>query len=91
MANITNELKEKLFKANSAQEIVEMLKAAGQEFTQEEVDKLWEKISSKSLSLDDLSAVSGGAGAGLVYAGDIGAAVQSLNGVGTNENRKKSL
>ena len=67
MLNITNELKAKLLAAKSAEEVTELVKAAGQEITAEDAAHIWEEISrkreqdGKELSLDELEAVSGGA------------------------------
>ena len=66
MIDITNELKTKLLAAKSAEEVAELVKADGQELTQEDAAHLWEEISRKreqegrELSLDELEAVSGG-------------------------------
>ena len=64
--NITDELKAKLLAAKSAEEITELVKAAGQEITAEDGAKLWKEIEARredgrTLSLDELDAVSGGA------------------------------
>jgi len=65
--NITDELREKLLTAGSAEEVAEILKADGQEITPEDAAHLWEEIKKgkeqdgKELSLDELEAVSGGA------------------------------
>ena len=63
---ITNELREKLLTAKSAEEAAELLRAGGQEVGPDEVEKLWAEITKhreqegKELSLDELDAVSGG-------------------------------
>ena len=63
--NITNELREKLLAAKSAEEVTELVKADGQEITAEEAEQILQKISQhreeKELSPDELEAVSGGA------------------------------
>ena len=64
--NITNELREKLLTADSAEKVAELLKADGQEVGPDDVEKLWAEITKhreqegKELSLDELDAVSGG-------------------------------
>ena len=66
MMNISNELKTKLIEAKSAEEVAEVLQAAGQVATAEEAAHLWERIkrdrelSSKELSPDELAAFSAG-------------------------------
>lgn len=69
---MNNELKEKLIKAKNKEELVTLLKAEGQDIS--EADKIWEEIvgrkekakakakeeEGKTLSLDELEAVSGG-------------------------------
>ena len=66
MINISNELKAKLLAAKSVEEVTELVKADGQEITEEEAAHLWEEITrkraqdGKELSLDELEAVSGG-------------------------------
>ena len=66
MLNISNELKTKLIEAKSAEEVAEVLQAAGQVATAEEAAHLWERIkrdrelSSKELSPDELAAFSAG-------------------------------
>ena len=59
------ELKKKALEAASAEEIMEILKAAGEEITAEEAAQFFEKAQAKKtdkeLSLDELEAVSGGA------------------------------
>ena len=63
---ITNELREKLLTAKSAEEAAELLRAGGQEVGPDDVEKLWAEITKhreqegKELSLDELDAVSGG-------------------------------
>ena len=63
---ITNELREKLLTAKSAEEAAELLRAGGQEVGPNDVEKLWAEITKhreqegKELSLDELDAVSGG-------------------------------
>lgn len=65
--NITNELREKLLTAGSAEEVAELLKADGQEVEPDDVEKLWTEVTKKrqrddrKLSVDELDAVSGGA------------------------------
>ena len=67
MLNITNELKTKLLTAKSVEEVTALVKAAGQDITAEEAEKLWAEIKArreqdgKELSVDELDAVSGGA------------------------------
>ena len=39
--NITNELREKLLTADSAEKVAELLKADGQEVEPDDVEKLW--------------------------------------------------
>ena len=66
MADITNELKEKLLAAQSAEEVAKILKAEGREVTAENAARLWEEIrrdrelNSKELSPDELAAFSAG-------------------------------
>ena len=66
MLNISNELKTKLIEAKSAEEVAEVLQAAGQVATAEEAAHLWEiikrdrELSSKELSPDELAAFSAG-------------------------------
>ena len=61
---MTNELKAKLLAAKSAEEAAALVKAAGQELTEEEAAKLWEEIErvsdGRQLSKDELGVVSGG-------------------------------
>ena len=58
------ELKKKAMKAASAEEIMEFVRAAGEEITAEEAEHIFkkaqEKKADKELSLDELDAVSGG-------------------------------
>ena len=58
------ELKKKAMKAASAEEIMEIIQAAGEEITAEEAEHIFkkaqEKKADKELSLDELDAVSGG-------------------------------
>ena len=65
MAIEREELKKKTLAAASAEEIMEILKAAGEEITAEEAAQLFEKVQAKKtgkeLSLDEMEAVSGGA------------------------------
>ena len=67
MLQMTNELKAKLLTAKSAEEMTALVKAAGQEITEEDAARLWEEITrkraqdGKELSPDELEAVSGGA------------------------------
>ena len=64
MADYSDELKAKLNKARSAEEVTELLKADGQDVAQAE--RLWKEIEDlhaqedKELSLDELDAVAGG-------------------------------
>ena len=64
--NITNELREKLLTADSAEKVAELLKADGQEVEPDDVEKLWTEVTKKrqkddrELSVDELEAVSGG-------------------------------
>ena len=63
---ITNELREKLLTAKSAEEAAELLKADGQEVGPDDVEKLWAEVTKyrqkddRKLSVDELDAVSGG-------------------------------
>lgn len=61
---ITEELKAKLFKANSLDEVKELLKASGQDITPEAAEKLFREIEThktgSELSVEELEAVSGG-------------------------------
>ena len=65
MAIDRNELKKKAMEAASAEEIMEIMKAAGEEITAEAAAQLFEKAQAKKtgkeLSLDEMEAVSGGA------------------------------
>ena len=65
MENNREELKKKTLAAASAEEIMEIMKAAGEEITAEEAAQFFEKAQAKKtdkeLSLDELEAVSGGA------------------------------
>ena len=58
------ELKKKVLEAASAEELMEIVQAAGEEITAEEAAQLFEKAQAKKtdkeLSLDELEAVSGG-------------------------------
>lgn len=64
--NITNELREKLLTAGSAEKVAELLKADGQEVEPNDVEKLWAEVTKyrqkddRKLSVDELDAVSGG-------------------------------
>ena len=64
--NITNELREKLLTADSAEKVAELLKADGQEAGPDDVEKLWAEVTKyrqkddRKLSVDELDAVSGG-------------------------------
>lgn len=64
--NITNELREKLLTADSAEKVAELLKADGQEVEPNDVEKLWAEVTKyrqkddRKLSADELDAVSGG-------------------------------
>ena len=66
MINMTKELKKKLLAAQSAEEVAELVKADGQELTAEDNERIWEEITKRrekdvrTLSLDELEAVSGG-------------------------------
>ena len=65
---MNNELKEKLIKAKNKEELVAQLKAEGQDIS--EADKIWDEIAArkekekendgKTLSMEELDAVSGG-------------------------------
>lgn len=61
---IEKELKEKLAKAKNREEVTDILKAEGQDVS--DADRIWNEIEKsrkeeeKSLSLDELEAVSGG-------------------------------
>lgn len=63
---ITNELREKLLTAKSAEEVAELLKEDGQEVGPDDVEKLWAEVTKyrqkddRKLSVDELDAVSGG-------------------------------
>jgi len=60
-----DELKKKAMKAASAEAVMEIVRAAGEEITEEEAKRFFEKVQAqkedKALSLDELEAVSGGA------------------------------
>ena len=64
MAIDREELKKKAMKAASAEEVMEIMKAAGEEITAEEAERFYEKVQDKKtdreLSLDELEAVAGG-------------------------------
>ena len=64
MAIEREELKKKTLAAASAEEIMEIMKAAGEEITAEEAERFYEKVQDKKtdreLSLDELEAVAGG-------------------------------
>ena len=66
MLKITNELRQKLLAAKSAEEVTELLKADGQEVGPDDVEKLWAEVTKyrqkddRKLSVDELDAVSGG-------------------------------
>ena len=64
MAINREELKKKAMKAASAEEVMEIVRAAGEEITAEEAEHIFkkaqEKKADKELSLDELDAVSGG-------------------------------
>ena len=64
MAINKEELKKKAFEAASAEELMELVKAAGVEITAEEAAKLFakaqEQLTDTELSLEELDAVSGG-------------------------------
>lgn len=63
---ISDELKEKLLTAKSADEAAELVKAEGQDITEEEIALIWDEISKlkaqdgKELSTDELEAITGG-------------------------------
>ena len=65
MAELSNELKAKLKKSQSIEEVTELLKADGQD--EALVEKIWHELEAmhdqedKDLSLDELDAVAGGA------------------------------
>ena len=65
MAINREELKKKAMKAASAEEVMEIVRAAGEEITAEEAKKFFETLkksqADQELSLDELEAVSGGA------------------------------
>ena len=65
MAIDREELKKKAMKAASAEEVMEIVRAAGEEITAEEAKKFFETLkksqADQELSLDELEAVSGGA------------------------------
>lgn len=58
------ELEKKALKAASAEEVMEIVRAAGEEITAEEAKKFFETLkksqADQELSLDELEAVSGG-------------------------------
>ena len=66
MKKFTDELREKLLTAGSAEELAELLKADGQEVEPDDVEKLWAEVTKnrqkddRKLSVDELDAVSGG-------------------------------
>ena len=64
MAIDRNELKKKAMEAAGAEEIMEIMKAAGEEITAEEAERFYEKVQDKKtdreLSPDELEAVAGG-------------------------------
>ena len=64
MAIDRNELKKKAMEAASAEEIMEIMKAAGEEITAEEAERFYEKVQDKKTdrepSPDELEAVAGG-------------------------------
>ena len=66
MNGMTKELKSKLLAAKNAEEAAELVRATGQEVTAEETERLWEEVTKhreleeRTLSLDELEAVSGG-------------------------------
>ena len=64
MAIDREELKKKAMKAASAEEIMEFVRAAGEEITAEEAEHIFkkaqEKKADKEFSLDELNAISGG-------------------------------
>ena len=64
MAIDRNELKKKAMEAAGAEEIMEIMKVAGEEITAEEAERFYEKVQDKKtdreLSLDELEAVAGG-------------------------------
>ena len=68
MANrieLTKELKAKLIKANSLDEVKELMKASGKDISQEDAERLFKEIeihkNDSELSVEELEAVSGGA------------------------------
>ena len=65
MAIDREELKKKAMKAASAEDVMEIVRAAGEEITAEEAKKFFETLkksqADQELSLDELEAVSGGA------------------------------
>ena len=64
MAIDRNELKKKVMEAAGAEEIMEIMKAAGEEITAEEAERFYEKVQDKKtdreLSPDEMAAVAGG-------------------------------
>ena len=62
---LSDELKMKLIKAESVEQVAEIVKADGQEITAEDAEHLWQEIAQHNkdgtLSVDELEAVSGGA------------------------------
>lgn len=64
MAIDRNELKKKAMEAAGAEEIMEIMKAAGEEITAEEAERFYEKVQDKKtdreLSPDEMAAVAGG-------------------------------
>ena len=68
MANnlkLSEELKKELIKAQSAEQVTEIVKADGQEISTEDAEQLWQEIAKHNqdaeLSADELEVVSGGA------------------------------
>ena len=62
---LSDELKMELIKAESVEQVAEIVKADGQEITAEDAEHLWQEIAQHNkdgtLSVDELEAVSGGA------------------------------
>ena len=87
--NITDELKAKLLTAKSAEEVAEIIKADGQEISPEDAAHIWKEISDhrkedKTLSLDELEAVSGGFDRDWITE-DCAATVEPLSWCDTND------
>lgn len=66
MINVTNELKEKLLAAKSAEEAAGLLRETGQDVGPEQLPQLWveierlKELADRTLSRDEMEAVAGG-------------------------------